>query len=211
VRWRHPERGLIPPGDFIPVAEHSGLIGRLGDWVLREACAQLRRWRRGEEPHPPRVAVNVSAAQLEDPAMAVRLAALLDEHGLEATALELEVTESMLMRHDGQTRATLHELNELGVTLALDDFGTGYSSLSQLKHLPLHAVKIDRSFVSALAKRSADHAIVRAVLGMAHALDLRVVAEGIETEQQLALLGRMGCDYAQGYFLGRPVAPEHLA
>ncbi len=114
------------------------------------------------------------------------------------------------MRHDGQTRTTLHKLHALGITLALDDFGTGYSSLSQLKHLPLQAVKIDRSFVSALETRSADHAIVRAILGMARALDLRVVAEGIETEQQLTVLRQMGCDLAQGYLLGRPGVPEAL-
>jgi EAL domain-containing protein (putative c-di-GMP-specific phosphodiesterase class I) len=211
VRWRHPERGLVPPGHFIPVAEHSGLIVEIGDWVLEEACRQLAEWRRLAPGPPPPVNVNVSVRQLDDPHFPARVAAVLDAHRLPPQALALEVTESLLMSRPDQAQVGLEALRDLGVRLVLDDFGTGYSSLSRLSRLPLHTLKVDRSFVAALPRDPADHAIVQAIFSMAATLGLRVVAEGVETEEQLGMLRRLGCDMAQGYLLGRPAPAAEIA
>jgi diguanylate cyclase (GGDEF)-like protein len=210
VRWRHAERGLVPPAEFIPIAEQSGLIVEIGDWVLGEACRQLAEWRRDAPGPPPMVSVNVSARQLDDPGFPSRVRACLDEHALEPRMLALEVTETLLMARPDRAGMCLDALRALGVRLILDDFGTGYSSLSRLSRLPLDTFKVDRSFVAALHE-PAERAIVQMIFSMASALGLRVVAEGVETEDQLALLEELGCRLAQGYLLGRPVPPAELA
>jgi diguanylate cyclase (GGDEF)-like protein/PAS domain S-box-containing protein len=206
LRWRHPDLGLVPPDEFVPLAEENGLIEPLGSWVLRTACAQHRAWRAAGLP-VLRLAVNMSARQFQGSDLDQRIRDMLDQTGMDARCLELELTESVLMQEGDQTASLLADLSELGIGLALDDFGTGYSSLSYLKRFPIRRVKIDRSFVSDIAASEGDAAVARAVIAMAHGLGVAVVAEGIETLEQLAILRRYGCDEGQGYLLGRPVLP----
>ncbi|PXW98836.1 PAS domain S-box-containing protein/diguanylate cyclase (GGDEF)-like protein [Sphaerotilus hippei] len=209
VRWMHPQRGLVPPGDFIGLAEDTGLILPIGEWVLRQACLQARIWAlhcaaRGRPPL--RMAVNLSARQLQRPGLeAVVRQALLDS-GLDAGLLELEITESSVMDDPLYTLDVLKGLRQLGVQLSVDDFGTGYSSLAYLKRFPLQRLKIDRSFVDGIPHDEDDVAIVEAIIALARKLKLQVVAEGVETEQQSAVLQRLGCDELQGYAFGRPQA-----
>lgn len=209
IRWRHPERGLIPPGDFIPLAEETGLIGPIGDWTLRAACRQNKAWQESGLP-PIVVSVNVSARQFQEKDWVERVAAALQESGLEAHYLELELTESLIMQDVQQAVETMHRLEALGVHVAIDDFGTGYSSLSSLKRFPVGRLKIDRSFVQDLPGDSDDAAIARAVISLAHTLQLRVIAEGVETREQLEFLREAGCDEIQGYYLSRPIDARAL-
>jgi diguanylate cyclase (GGDEF)-like protein/PAS domain S-box-containing protein len=211
VRWQHPERGLLGPGEFIPVAEESDLIVAVGTWVLREACRQLAEWRR-EHPASTRLKlrVNLSARQVTQQGLLEIVAAALDVHGLPASAVGLEITEGLLLQDSESVAATLAALKASGVALVLDDFGTGYSSLSYLKRFPIDQLKIDRSFVAGLEDRDEDRAIVGAIVGMAGALGLTVVPEGVETEAQLAALVELGCQYAQGFLLARPLEPAAL-
>jgi diguanylate cyclase (GGDEF)-like protein len=204
LRWHHPTRGLVPPSEFIPLAEETGLINPLGDWVLRTACARLRRWQGAGLP-TLRVAVNVSVRQLLQADFAATVQGVLAETGLPPHLLELEITESTLMEHAQDTLAALHALRELGVRLSIDDFGTGYSSLSYLKRFPVDIIKIDRSFVRDVPQDADDVAIVTAIIALAHSLRLEVVAEGVETEAQLGFLQALGCDLLQGYLLSAPV------
>ena len=205
VRWEHPDRGLVPPDEFIPLAEDTGLIIPIGRWVLREACNQLAEWRASAPgSRGLRVAVNLSARQFTDPDLAGSIAEALAAAEVPPDALLLEITESVLMEEVEATAATLRALKELGVGLSIDDFGTGYSSLSYLKRFPVDDLKIDRSFVDGLGVDADDHAIVSAVVSMAHAMGLNVIAEGVETSRQLEELRLLGCDSAQGYLLGRP-------
>jgi diguanylate cyclase (GGDEF)-like protein len=205
IRWHHPERGLVSPAEFVHLAEETGLIVPIGGWALGEACHQMAYWRR---EHPElsdlRVSVNLSARQFGDAELVPSVAAVLEASQLPPESLWLEITESVLMDEAECTVETLRELRDLGVHLAIDDFGTGYSSLSYLKRFPVDVLKIDRSFVDGLGEDSEDQAIVTAVIGMAHALGLRVVAEGVERELQLSELRRLHCDGAQGFLLGRP-------
>ena len=210
VRWQHPARGLIPPGQFIPMAEVSDLIVALGDWMLGEVCRQLAAWRRQGRP-PLTVAINLAARHFRQPGLADHLHGLLEAHGLPAQALELELTESALLETGAETAANLAQLEQLGVGLALDDFGTGYSCLSYLKHLPLDALKIDQSFVRELVTDPADRAIAATIVALGHHLALAVVAEGVETEEQRRLLIEQGCDLAQGYLFDRPLPAEAFA
>lgn len=210
VRWQHPERGLISPATFIPLAEETGLIGPISEWVLARACAQCRAWLDQGLP-PLRMAVNLSAVQLARGDLLRQVAEALEQSGLDPGALELEITESTVMENAARAREVLHQLKARGIGLAIDDFGTGYSSLGYLKRLPIDSVKIDRSFVSGLPADADDAAITQAVIAMAHSLGLRVVAEGVETEAQLAFLRHQGCDEAQGYLLGHPLPAEALA
>ena len=207
VRWHHPERGLIPPDAFVPVAEDTDLIIPLGRWVLTEACTQLGRWM-AANPRLSRlqVGVNLSARQFTDPDIVSIVAEALARADIPPTSLSLEITESVLMEEVEATAETLRALKNLGVGLSIDDFGTGYSSLSYLKRFPVDTLKIDRSFVDGLGIDPEDHAIVDAVVSLAHALGLKVVGEGVETQAQIQELRRLGCDAAQGYLLGRPVA-----
>jgi len=211
VRWQHPVRGLVPPGDFIPTAEESGLVVALGEHVLRTACRQVAAWRRLAPASGLRLSVNVSARQVASPGMVDAVARALADSGLAPEALGLEITEGLLLEDSSGTLATLRALQDLGVRLVLDDFGTGYSSLGYLMRYPVDALKIDRSFVAALgADGRGDGAIVQAIVGMARALDMPTIPEGVETEAQLARLAAMGCDFAQGFHLGRPLAAEDL-
>ncbi|MGH9178640.1 MAG: putative bifunctional diguanylate cyclase/phosphodiesterase [Acidimicrobiales bacterium] len=205
VRWERPGVGLVPPAEFIAVAEDSDLIIHIGRWVLAEACAQLGRWQAARPClEGLRVGVNLSARQFTDPDLVSIVAEELARAAVPPHALCLEITESVLMEEVEATAETLRTLKQLGVGLSIDDFGTGYSSLSYLKQFPVDAVKIDRSFVSGLGTDPNDHAIVNAVLSLAHALSLEAVAEGVETDRQLHELRRLGCDGAQGFLLGHP-------
>jgi len=209
LRWRHPVRGLVPPGDFIGLAEERGLIVPLGRWVAQEACRQIQRWRsQGLSVLP--VAINLSARQFSSDSLLADLQEALAAHGVRHGELEVELTESVLMSEPERADALLRQIARLGVSVAIDDFGTGYSSLSYLKRLPATTVKIDRSFVRGLPGERDDVVITQAVIALAHSLQMRVVAEGVETDGQLALLRQMGCDEAQGFLLGRPMAAEAL-
>jgi diguanylate cyclase (GGDEF)-like protein/PAS domain S-box-containing protein len=209
IRWRHPELGLVSPEDFVPLAEENGLIEPLGLWVLRTACMQYRAWRQEHLPDL-RLAVNMSARQFQRSGLEGRIREVLGETGMDARSLELELTESVLMQEGDSTAGLLESLSACGISLALDDFGTGYSSLSYLKRFPIKRVKIDRSFVRDIDTSEGDAALARAVIAMAHGLGVDVVAEGIESLEQLAKLRRYGCDEGQGYFLGRPVVPSEV-
>lgn len=206
VRWRHMEKGIIPPGRFIPLAEESGLIAPLGDWILRETCFQNQRWR--EAGLNLKAAVNLSSVQFRQSALENRVEAALRDSGLPPEFLELEITESMMMGDVKQAIDTLETLKNLGVSLSIDDFGTGYSSLEYLKQFPIDALKIDQSFVRDLAADSQDARIVSAIIAMAHSLNLAVVAEGVETPEQNAFLGEEGCDLIQGYYFSKPLEAD---
>jgi diguanylate cyclase (GGDEF)-like protein/PAS domain S-box-containing protein len=210
VRWLSPEEGLVPPARFIPLAEETGLIVPLGDWVLRTACAQAKHWLDGAWPEV-RVAVNLSGRQLRDPDLAERIAAILAETGLPPERLKLELTESMIMSQGEQTADLLRSLKSLGLRLSIDDFGTGYSSLAYLKHFPIDELKIDRSFVQDIPEDQNDMEIAATIIAMARNLHLTVMAEGVETREQLEFLCRQGCHACQGYLLGRPMPADEFA
>ncbi len=210
LRWHHPELGMIPPCDFIPIAEETGLILPLGEWVVREVCAQIGAWRARDLTSVP-VSINVSAQQLRDHALARKIGRELERAGLEPAALEFEITESVLMDETGAGEARLRELQALGSQVSMDDFGTGYSSLSYLKRLPIDVVKIDRSFVRDILDEADDQAILRAIITMAHQLRLRIVAEGVESEAQMRLLQEMDCDLIQGYVISPPLPADEFA
>ncbi len=210
IRWRHPEQGMIYPGDFIPVAERSGLIKKIGDWVVRRACQQIKEWQ--SAGHLTRsVAVNVSPNQFTDTDFGNRVEQILNEIGIAPELLEVEITESTLISGLGRAVSTIRSLAALGVRIFMDDFGTGYSSLSNLKHLPIDAVKIDRSFLVDIVDQKADQAIVSAVVAMAHSLDIKVVAEGVETAEQLVTMHELGCDEVQGFLFGKPAPAVEIS
>jgi diguanylate cyclase (GGDEF)-like protein/PAS domain S-box-containing protein len=209
IRWEHPERGLIPPMEFVPLAEETGLIVPLGVWALEEACTQAVRWHEAAPDDPPlTMSVNLSPRQLAEPALPNDVARVLHATGIHPSALWLEITESTLMRDTESALSVLNALRALGLHLAVDDFGTGYSSLAYLERLPVEALKIDRSFVDGVGVRKDSTAIVGAVVGLARALQLTTVAEGIETPDQLRRLRAMGCELAQGYLFGPARPPE---
>ena len=207
VRWRHPELGLVPPGDFIGLAEETGLINPLGEFVLRQACQQARAWQL-EGLAQIRVSVNISAQQLRQGSLVSLVRQVLDETGLPARLLELELTESLLLENVEAVISTFQQLRSLGILLAIDDFGTGYSSLSYLKRFPVHYVKINQTFIRDIATNSEDAAITRAIIAMAHGLELKVVAEGVETQAQMDFLKAQQCDELQGYLISRPVPAQ---
>ncbi|KPU51957.1 diguanylate cyclase domain protein [Pseudomonas fluorescens] len=204
LRWRHPRRGLVPPGDFIPVLEELGLVVDVGDWVLSEACRQLKAWHQARV-RVPKVSVNISARQFSDGQLGTRIATILKETGLPPACLELELTESILMREVSEAMQILDGLKNLGLSIAVDDFGTGYSSLNYLKQFPIDVLKIDRTFVDGLPSGEQDAQIARAIIAMAHSLNLAVIAEGVETHEQLDFLREHGCDEVQGYLFGHPM------
>ncbi len=210
LRWTHPIRGAVAPGEFIPVAEACGVIQPIGAWVLREACIQAQAWRGAGLP-PITMAVNVSAVEFRDESYVENLMAILHETGLDPNALELELTESVMMNRVDSTIAILRSLRNKGVKVVVDDFGTGYSSLSYLRNFPVTALKIDQSFVRRIGADGEDSTMVTAVIGMARNLNLRVVAEGVETHEQLRFLRHHKCDDAQGYYFGWPVVPLQFA
>jgi len=209
VRWHHPAKGLVPPGQFIAVAEDSGLIMPLGEGVLQRALADLAAWKADGLPTVP-VAVNVSAVQLRDSGLVTRLREALEQHGLPASALDLELTESVLMGEHAGAVGFLTRLADAGFRIAIDDFGTGYSSLSYLKRFPVHKLKIDQSFVRHINEDRNDTILVSAIINLGHSLGMEVVAEGVETEDQLAHLSEVGVDVVQGYLLGRPMPVEEM-
>ncbi|WP_291831879.1 bifunctional diguanylate cyclase/phosphodiesterase [Marinobacter sp.] len=202
LRWHHPVLGSVSPAEFIPLAEQTGLIVSIGDWVLEQALATLKLW--VAQGFRGRLAVNVSAMQLHDEAFADRIAALLAHYGVAARYLELEITETALMENVERAMATLNRFRELGLDLAVDDFGTGYSSLAYFKVMPVSRIKIDRSFVSGLPENDQDEVLCRTIINMAHSMGCEVIAEGVETEAQAAWLARAGCDELQGFLLGKP-------
>lgn len=210
VRWNHPERGLLSPSQFIELAEECGLIDQIGQWVLAEACRQMVEWRSGGLD-VPQMSVNLSVRQIERSELIQQIDKVLAASGLNAASLELELTESMIMRDPEQAVLTLTALKELGVKLSIDDFGTGHSSLAYLKNLPLDQLKIDRSFVRDIGNSANDETICRAVIELARQLGLTTVAEGVEREAQVAFLRREGCKIAQGYLFCKPLSADDLA
>jgi diguanylate cyclase (GGDEF)-like protein len=210
VRWHDPDSGLVSPAQFIPVAEESGLIGPLSDWVLREACRQNREWQLAGLP-PVRVSVNLSARVFHQRNIAEMVTQVLDETGLDACYLEVELTESTLMRNAEEAVSMLNELHELGIGVAVDDFGTGYSSLSYLKRLPVDRLKIDRSFVADIGTSDDNETITAAIIALAHELQLQVIAEGVETSSQFAFLRERDCDELQGYYFSPPLPGDEIA
>jgi diguanylate cyclase (GGDEF)-like protein len=204
LRWHHPRRGLVSPVEFIPMAEETGLIVPIGAWVLQQACQEARNW-----PASVKVAVNLSAVQFKDKALIATVRAALADAGLPATRLDLEITETMLLKNSAETLATLHQLRDLGAGISMDDFGTGYSSLSYLRSFPFDKIKIDQSFVRDLSERPDSIAIVRAIVCLGRSLGMVTTAEGVETDDQLAQLRREGCTEVQGYLFSRPTSAEN--
>ena len=205
IRWVHPERGLIPPAQFIPMAEETGLILPIGLWVLETACAQIKTWQDDARTRDLVLAVNVSARQFRQADFVEQVQAAVARHAINPMLLKLELTESLLLENIEDTIATMDALKALGVRFSLDDFGTGYSSLQYLKQLPLDQLKIDQSFVRDLASDNSDRAIVRTIIAMAHSLKLNVIAEGVETVEQRELLREKGCVHYQGFLFSKPV------
>lgn len=205
VRWLHPEVGLISPAEFIPLAEESGLICHIGKWVMKTACTQLKAWHNAGFKDL-RVSVNISPIQFQQPELISWITKILEETKVDPQYLELEITESLLMQNPESSRQILNALSGMGLHLSVDDFGTGYSSLSYLKHFPINTIKIDRTFVNGITSHADDQAIATAVTRMAHSLNMTVVAEGVETEEQLHFLQSIGCDAIQGYLFSRPIS-----
>lgn len=205
IRWEHPERGLISPFHFIPLAEDTGLILPIGQWVLDSACAQLKLWEQSAFTAQLKLSVNVSARQFHQLDFAAQLHATVSRHAINPSLLNLELTESMLLDDIHGMISSMEKLGEIGIRFELDDFGTGYSSLQYLKKLPLYQLKIDQSFVRDIALDQSDRALVSTIISMAHSLDLQVIAEGVETEEQLQFLKQHGCDHYQGYFFSKPL------
>jgi len=205
VRWRHPSLGMLYPSEFVQLAEDSGLIIALGDWVLRDACSQNMAWQ-DKGLAPMRLSVNFSARQFQQPSFIASVTEILKETNLDPRWLELELTESSIMKEPEQAIEKLHELKLMGIRVAIDDFGTGYSSLNYLKRFPIDTLKIDRAFVSDVCKDPHDTAIVRAIITLGHALDLTVIAEGVETQEQLQYLSSLGCDVVQGFLFSKSLS-----
>jgi diguanylate cyclase (GGDEF)-like protein len=209
LRWKHPERGFIPPAQFIPIAEDTGLILPIGHWVLREACRQAREWRDAGFAQIP-MAVNISAVEFRSKDFVESVRVALNESKLDPRCLELELTESVLMKHAESTVSMLKALKAIGVQLTVDDFGTGYSSLSYLRQFPVDSLKVDQSFVHEISSQRDDAAIVSAVISMGNSLKKRVIAEGVETREQMDFLTAEGCEEAQGYYFNRPMAANQF-
>jgi EAL domain-containing protein (putative c-di-GMP-specific phosphodiesterase class I) len=205
LRWHHPERGMISPAEFIPIAEETGLIDQLGEWALRTACAEAVSW-----PDHIKIAVNVSPAQFRNQALGLTVIGALAASGLPARRLELEITETAIIHDEEATLGKIAQLREMGVHISLDDFGTGYSSLSYLQRIPFDKIKIDQSFIENVADNDVSLAIVQAVITVAKARNVITVAEGVETEQQRELLRMLGCSEMQGYLFSRPVPVQDL-
>ncbi|HJT61481.1 MAG TPA: EAL domain-containing protein, partial [Burkholderiales bacterium] len=210
LRWNHPERGMVPPNEFIPVLEETGLIVAVGDWVLRRACEDLKAWMAAGHAVVP-IAVNLSARQFRQVDLDARIKSVVASVGIDARLLELEITESQLMHDPGHAIRVMRVLCDAGMSIAIDDFGTGYSSLSYLTRFPVSALKVDRSFVHDMSRDKNDATIVRTIIEMAHSLGFTVIAEGVETEEQASLLQRLRCEQAQGYLFGRPVPADEFA
>jgi EAL domain-containing protein (putative c-di-GMP-specific phosphodiesterase class I) len=210
LRWRHPTRGLVGPLEFISLAEESGLIFSIGEWVLREACRQAREWQTDGLPFI-RIAVNISPSQFRQPKFLDMVRSALVDHGLVPQYLEIELTETTVMDHADGSVEILEELSRMGVIVSIDDFGTGYSSMSYLRRFPIDKLKIDRSFIKDLTTHADAASIVKAIISLGHSLQLKVVAEGVETAQQLEQLRELGCDQFQGFYRSAAVLPSEIA
>ncbi len=210
IRWIHPERGVVSPAEFIPMAEESGLILPIGQWVLDTACAQIKAWEKDATTENLVLAVNVSAKQFRQTNFVSQVKETVQRHGIDPKRLKLELTESLLLEDIEGTISIMNELNEMGFLFSLDDFGTGYSSLQYLKRLPLDQIKIDQSFVRDIVFDTNDRAIVKTIIAMAVSLNLNYIAEGVETEEQRQLLFGMGCYHYQGYLYGKPMPVEQF-
>jgi EAL domain-containing protein (putative c-di-GMP-specific phosphodiesterase class I) len=209
MRWDHPERGMIPPKEFIPVAEETGLIHEMGIWVLRKSCSQMREWQiQYPKKHPLTIHVNVSGKQFGHPEFLDRVQTVLKETGLDPRCLYLEITESLFVENDERFNTTLKNLCALGIKLQIDDFGTGYSSFAYLQRLPVTSIKIDSTFINMMRKNNNHSQIVRSIVTMANSLGLEAVAEGVESAIQLAQLKTFNCSYGQGYYISKPVTGE---
>ena len=207
ARWQHPEKGMIPPSEFIPLMEHLGLIVYFGNWVLKTACEQVAQWHKAGHPYL-QVAVNISPLHFQDTALVDTVKELLEKNDISAQYLELEVTESALQT-EGHTEIFEH-LREIGIKISIDDFGTGYSCLASLKQLPLDCIKIDKVFLDDVLTNSHTALLLGAIIGLANALDYKLVAEGVETKEQLLVMHGMGCHVIQGYYFSRPVASDKI-
>jgi EAL domain-containing protein (putative c-di-GMP-specific phosphodiesterase class I) len=210
IRWNHPTRGMVPPADFIPIAEESGLILPIGEYVLRKALAQLKIWRNAGHSNLW-VSVNISGRQFEDPNFDYTIEQMLKESGLDGNCLRLEITESVAMKDFARSITILRTLEKSGIHFSLDDFGKGYSSLGYLKHFPLKILKVDRSFVQDIGQGKKKEAIAATIISMGHSLDMEVVAEGVETQEQLAFLKAHYCNEVQGFLFSRPVPEEAIS
>ncbi len=209
VRWQHPDLGMVPPAQFIPLAEETGLIGQIGEWVLRTACEQGRKWRETGLP-PIRIAINLSARQFAQKNLLADVARIMEQTGIAADCLEFEITESLVMQNPEHATQMLYKLRAMGITLSIDDFGTGYSSLGYLKRFPINCIKVDRSFIKDIPNDKDDMAITRGVIALGHSLRLKVVAEGVETQDQHEFLQENGCDEMQGYLFSKPLPAEDI-
>jgi EAL domain-containing protein (putative c-di-GMP-specific phosphodiesterase class I) len=207
LRWQHPEKGMVLPGDFIPVLEETGLIVQAGEWVLHTTCAQIKAWQKSALKVPP-ISVNLSARQFEQKNLKSAVRQILRGASVDPSLIEFEITESLLMNDPEGAARTLHSLKESGIRLSMDDFGTGYSSLGYLKRFPIDTLKIDRTFVRDLSTDADDATLTRAIINLAQNLRLKVVAEGVETEAQLSFLCSNGCDEMQGYLFAKPTHAE---
>ena len=210
IRWQHPKHGLISPSRFIPLAEESGFIEEIGKWALREACSRMKAWQ-AEGLAVAQVCVNVSPRQFRRSGLAQLVRESVEEAGIAPGCLELEITEGLLMEHPVAAEGMLRELHAMGIGIALDDFGTGFSSMAYLKRFPVQTIKIDRVFVEGLGEGGDARAIVAAIIALSHALGKSVVAEGVETAEQLAILGELGCDEIQGHYFAPALPPAEFA
>jgi EAL domain-containing protein (putative c-di-GMP-specific phosphodiesterase class I) len=209
IRWQHPERGFVSPDEFISIAEETGLIIPIGQWVLEQACRQIRIWQEQFPQHPPlQISVNLSSKQFINSKLIEQIRQVMQETRVEPRSLKLEMTESMVMENFDTAIEMLQQLRQLGIELSIDDFGTGYSSLSYLHRFPISTLKIDRSFVSSMNDQNENAEIVRTILMLARSLKMNVVAEGVETEEQLAQLALLECEYGQGYYFSKPLDVE---
>jgi EAL domain-containing protein (putative c-di-GMP-specific phosphodiesterase class I) len=208
IRWQHPARGVVSPAQFIQLAEETGLIIAIGKWILETACAQLQAWQKNDLTRELTLSVNVSAKQFHETDFVAQVQAAVNFYAINPMLLKLEPTESVLLENIDDTVSTMNKLKAIGVRFALDDFGTGFSSLQYLKKLPLNQLKIDQSFVKDLVSDNSDQAIVRTIIAMAQSLNLEVIAEGVETEEQLHILQHNGCNHYQGYLFGKPLPIE---
>ena len=209
LRWNHPKQGMVSPDKFIGLAEETGLIIPIGEWILETVCMQINHWLK-QGYIVPKVAINLSGRQFRDKELVKNIAHILDKNGVSAEYISLEITESMLINDIEKTVETLTRMNEMGIQISIDDFGTGYSSLSYLKRFPIQTLKIDRSFVRDIVTDKNDLTIVTAIIAMAHSLEMKVIAEGIETKDQLKFLIEKECNYYQGYYFSKPVEAEKI-
>ncbi|NJN76884.1 MAG: EAL domain-containing protein [Synechococcaceae cyanobacterium RL_1_2] len=212
IRWHHPHRGDIPPGKFIPIAEETGLIEPIGNWILEQACLQLKKWH-SKGWHKLKLSINLSARQFNQRDICNKLVSIFKNAAVKTDCIELEITESTLVQHPAFAVRKLRQLAEMGIKVAIDDFGTGYSSLAYLQQFPFHILKIDRSFIHQIDRNDRNEAITKAIIELAHNLNLTVVGEGVETEQELKILKRFDCDVIQGYLFSPPLKArsfEHL-